>query len=207
MLRLLGRKTSSNVQKVLWLLAELDIPCERLDYGGHFGGNKDVPYLELNPNGLVPTLIDGDTVIWESNTILRYIANVFGPTSVYPADAAARALCERWMDWQLGTLSRPMAQLYITLVRAAPDQRDHQTVAALASRVGELFALVDGCLADSAFLAGDHLTLADIALGILAYRWFTLEVARGPDLPRLGAWYARLQERPAFRDHVMIGLS
>jgi glutathione S-transferase len=207
MLRLLGRNTSSNVQKVLWLLAELGIPCERVDYGGPFGGNKDPAYLKLNPNGVVPTLIDGETVVWESNTILRYIANRFGPTPLYPAEAAPRALCERWMDWQLGALNAPITQLYIALIRTPADQRNPHAVATLTAQVGAHFKLIDGWLEGRTYLAGDDLTLADIALGMFAYRWFTLEVVRGPDLTRVNTWYARLQARPAYREHVMIGLS
>ncbi len=207
MLRILGRKTSANVQKLLWLLAEMDLSCEREDYGGAFGGNRSAEFLRLNPNGVVPILLDGDTVIWESNTILRYIANRYGPTPLYPADAAARADCERWMDWQLGTLNLTMTPLYVTLIRTAADQRDAAALARLANQAGVLFTLLDNALVGRPFLAGDAFSLADIATGIFAYRWFTLDVERPVDTPRVEDWLAALSQRPGFRDHVMIGLS
>ncbi|MCB8882991.1 glutathione S-transferase family protein [Acidisoma cellulosilytica] len=207
MLKLLGRNSSSNVQKVLWLLTELGLPFERHDYGGAFGRNKDAQYLRLNPNGLVPTIIDGEVVIWESNTILRYLANKSGPSPFYPTEPAARAYCERWMDWQLGTLNTVMTPLYIALIRCDPAARDLEAIRGLEARARANFDTLNQCLAETPFLAGGALTLADIALGIFAYRWYTLEVERGPELPRLRAWYERLQDRQAFREHVMIGLS
>jgi glutathione S-transferase len=207
MLTLLGRRNSSNVQKALWLLAELGLPYERIDYGGAFGGNKDPEYLQLNPNGVVPTLIDGETVIWESNTILRYLANKAGPTDFYPIHPAQRAFCERWMDWQLSTLNGGITPLYIGIIRTPADQRDPRAIAALEQRVRGYFETLDGALVDTPYLVGNQLTLADIVLGIFAYRWYTLDIQRGAELTRLHAWYERLQERPAFRQHVMIGLS
>lgn len=207
MLQLLGRHTSSNVQKVLWLLTELDLPYERQNYGGSFGGNRDADYLRLNPNGVVPTLVDGETVVWESNTILRYLANKVASTSHYPADAAARSHCERWMDWQLSTLNPTITPLYIALIRTPQADRDMDRIANAARQVRNHFSMLEGHLAESLFLTGSQFTLADIAVGIYAYRWYNLDVDRGGDLPRVRGWYERLAERPAFQNHVMIGLS
>lgn len=207
MLQLLGRRTSSNVQKVLWLLAELSLPYERRDVGGPFGGNRDADYLRLNPNGVVPTLLDGETVVWESNTILRYLANRVGSSPLYPIEPAARSYCEMWMDWQLSTLSPTITPLYISLIRTRPTERDAEYEAVLAQHARARFCILNQRLAERPFLAGDRLTLADVALGVYAYRWFNLDVERGAELPNLRRWYERLAERPAFRTHVMIGLS
>ena len=207
MLRILGRKTSANVQKVVWLLTEMNIDYEREDFGGEFGGNKSAEFLRLNPNGVVPTLIDGEAVIWESNTILRYIANKYGPTPLYPADHAARADCERWMDWQLGTLNLCMTPLYVALIRTAPDKRDTAALTRNTERARELFGVLDRALADRRFLAGPAMTFADICTAIFTYRWFELDVERGPKAPNLERWFAEIKTRAGFRQHVMIGLS
>jgi len=202
MVRLLGRATSSNVQKVLWCLRELGVPFAREDYGGMHGRTRDEAYLRLNPNGKVPTLIDRDTVLWESNTILRYLCNRYGPTALYPIEPALRAGVERWMDWQLGTLAEAFLPLYRALVR---EGRTGSDVTALRERSAALFALLNDALGDSPFLAGAQLSLAEIALGPLVYRWLALPIER-PDLARLVAWYGRFEMRPAFRDEVAIGL-
>jgi glutathione S-transferase len=201
-LRVLGRYTSSNVQKVLWCLAELGRPFEREDRGGPFGRNNDPEYLRLNPNGTVPTLIDGDLVIWESNTIVRYLCNRFGPTTLYPADAARRALAERWMDWQLGCVAVEFVPMYRALVR---ERRGAGEVEAARQRTARLLAMLDAALAQREYLDGSEFTVADIALGPTVYRWYELPIRR-EQMPHLQDWYVRLTQRPAFRDSVMVGL-
>jgi glutathione S-transferase len=206
MLQVLGRASSSNVQKVMWLLAEMKLPCERLDFGGSFGGNKDRPYLQMNPNGLVPTLIDGDWIVWESNTILRYLANRHQPNAFYPPDARGRSMVERWMDWQLGTLNGGITPLFQAIVRTPPDRRDPQLIAQHRERTAASLRLLDEVLALHPFVAGEHLTLADIALGASVYRWFELPVDR-ENTQSLQRWYRDMQARPGFREHVMVGLA
>ena len=203
MLKVLGRKTSNNVQKVLWCLAELQRPFQQEDYGGPFGKTRTPEYLRLNPHGTVPTLIDGEVVVWESNTILRYIANKAGKTSLYPQDAVERSVVERWMDWQIGSLSPAFRPLFIALVR---DQRAIVDVPALVGAAAPLFKLLDNALEENAFLAGANLTLADIAIGPMVYRWYTLGLVKD-DTPRLSAWFERLGGRPGFREHVMIEMA
>jgi glutathione S-transferase len=204
MLRILGRESSGNVQKVLWLLAELDVAYAREDYGGKFGGNKTPEFLQLNPNGAVPTLVDGPVVLWESNSILRYLANRYGPTALYPTDPLSRAHCEKWMDWQLGTLNRVMGPLYITLVRTPPAERDPVQIARDSERAAELFATLEPVLAHSDYVAGDELSLADISLGMFAHRWLSLEIERPKPTPRLRSWLDRLATRRGFHDHVIM---
>jgi glutathione S-transferase len=207
MLTVLGRATSSNVQKVMWLLAEIGRPCRRVDMGGKFGGNKEPAYLAKNPNGVVPTLIDGDVVVWESNTILRYLSNRFEACALYPVDYVQRAWVERWMDWQLSTLGPANTLLFQSIVRTPLDQRRPELIDGYRERNAALFAVLDHALDGRDYLAGDSLTLADIALGPLTYRWFELPIER-TQYAHLRRWYDRLLQRPAFEEHIVrIGLS
>ncbi|HEX4583339.1 MAG TPA: glutathione S-transferase family protein [Burkholderiaceae bacterium] len=201
-LRVLGRYTSSNVQKVLWCLGELRQPFQREDYGGPFGRTNDPEYLRFNPNGTVPTLVDGNLVIWESNTIVRYLCNKFPKSPLYPADAVQRALAERWMDWQLGSVAVQFLPLYRGLVR---EQRRAEELEAARQRTASLLAVLDAALAQREYLNGPELTVADIALGPTVYRWYELPISR-ESMPNLQGWYERLSHRPAFRDSVMVGL-
>ncbi len=201
MLKIWGRKNSSNVQKVLWTCAELDIRFDRVDWGGAFGGNQDPAYLAMNPNGLVPTVKDGDLVIWESNTIMRYLCATRDGERLHPKDPARRTQVERWMDWQLQSLTPPMTTLLLGYYRMPAEKRDPAALEAARQRGGELWAMVEGQLGQSDYLAGDALTLADITLGIFAHRWHSYPIER-PSLPRLAAWYGRIATRPGFRAHV-----
>ena len=135
MLKIWGRTTSSNVQKVLWTCTELGIEYDRVDHGGPFGGNRDPEYLRLNPNGLVPTVIDGDLVMWESNTICRYLCNTHpNGKTLYPSDFRERTHVERWMDWQLSVIGAPMGALLQGLIRSTPETRDAGAIEAARRR-------------------------------------------------------------------------
>jgi glutathione S-transferase len=193
MLKIWGRASSSNVQKVLWCCAELDIPFDRVDHGGPFGGNRDPEYLRLNPNGLVPTVIDGDLVMWESNTICRYLAATRGGERIYPPDPAARTHVERWMDWQLSVVGGPMGQLLFGLVRSTPETRDPAAIEAARRRALTAWMIVDEAV-------------AEIVLGTQIYRWFTFPIER-PELPKLRGWYDRMRERPGFKQHIEVAIT
>jgi glutathione S-transferase len=201
MLKIWGRATSSNVQKVLWCCGELDIAFERVDLGGPFGGNQDPEYLALNPNGLVPTVRDGALVLWESNTICRYLAATRRGERLYPAAPAARALVERWMDWQLSTVGPPMSALLYGLIRSRPEQRDQVAIEAARRKALAAWTTVDEALAGRRFLAGTELSLAEIVMGTLVHRWHMMPVER-PVLANLKSWYERMRERPAFKTHI-----
>jgi glutathione S-transferase len=194
MLRVLGRKTSGNVQKVVWLLEEMKQPYVREDYGRQFGNTTDAAYLKLNPNGKVPTLVDGDVVVWESNTILRYLANKHdGP--FYPTDPAARSLVERWMDWQLAALNTP----YLAIFREAkkPAAERSSSFAGDAKELDQQLRILDGGIGDGGCLVGRTLSLADICLGPIIARCleFPIELS---ELAKLRAWRAEIGKRPAF---------
>ncbi len=206
MLRILGRGNSSNVQKILWCCRELSLPFEREDAGGPFGRTHDPDYLALNPNGLVPTVIDGDAVLWESNTILRYLAARYGQGVLWEPEPVRRALGERWMDWQLATLGPSMTRAYVGLIRTPAGERDESAIARSVERLHAAWHILERGLREHAYLGGERFGIADIAVGVLAYRWFNLPIDR-KHLPAVEGWYAAISTRPAFEQHVAIGLS
>jgi len=207
MLTLYGRTNSVNVQKVLWCLAELDVPYERVDAGLHFGKNHESWYLTLNPNGRVPLLVDGPFSLWESNTIVRYLAAKHGVNSVWPQTLETRALAERWMDWQLSTLVRPVSIVFQALYRTPPAERDAAAIARNAVEANRAMELLDAHLLTQPFVAGDAFTMGDIPVGATAHRWLEIAGIERPPLAGVRAWRERLIERPAFRSHIMLPLS
>jgi glutathione S-transferase len=202
-MRIWGRKTSINVQKVLWTCDELGIGYERLDAGGDFGGLAEPAYLALNPNGVVPVIADEGFVLWESNSIVRYLAATRGMGTLCPASPRERADAERWMDWQLCHLLPGMSPLFVGLVRTPAPARDAAAIEQGRQRAERAWRILDAQLEGRGWVTGSEFTMADIALGGFAYRWFALPIQR-PELPHLAAWHARLSERPAYRTHVMI---
>ena len=206
MLRIWGRRNSINVQKVLWCCEELNIPYRRVDLGGPFGGNREPEYLRLNPNGLVPTIADDGFVLWESNAIVRYLAAKHGMGSLCPEGLAHRADADRWMDWQMGTLWASLRPAFIGLVRTPREGRDQAAITAAISKTAENLAILDAHLAGRDYVAGPAFTMADIPLGVTAYRWFGLDIER-PPVPSLETWYERLCARAPYRANVMLPLS
>jgi glutathione S-transferase len=198
MLRVLGRKTSGNVQKVIWLLEEMGEPYKREDYGRQFNNTQDAAYLALNPNGKVPTLVDGDTTVWESNTILRYLANKRG-SPLYPADATARSQVERWMDWQLASLNGP----YLAIFRDAkkPAAERSPSWSKDAEELGQQLQILAGALTAGGWIAGGAMSLADICLGPIIHRCLEFPIPL-PALDRLKAWRGQVAARPAFQKAV-----
>lgn len=202
MLTIWGRTTSSNVQKVMWAIGELGLEHQRIDLGGPFGGNKDPDYLALNPNGLIPTLREDDGfVLWESNTIVRYLAATYGPAPLEPADARGRARAGQWMDWQLSVAGPAIFPVFWGLVRTPPEKRDAAAIAAGKEKCIAAFGIADAALATSTYLAGDAFSYGDIPLAIMARRFLEL-VPQRPSMPNLERWYAAIDQRPAFREHV-----
>ena len=202
MIKIWGRDTSLNVQKVLWCCVELGIPFARIDWGGPFGGNDDPAYLKMNPNGRVPTIEDGDKIVWESNTILRYLCATYGGTRLHPADAFARSKVERWMDWQLASLNPPMTTMLLGYYRTPENKRDAAALESARKEALRCWTIVERFIAGRAYLCGGDLTLADVGNGILAHRWHNYPIER-PELPNIKAWYQTLSERPGFRAHIL----
>ena len=206
MIKIWGRRDSSNVQKVLWCCGELGIDFERIDIGGKFGGNKEKPYLDLNPNGLVPTIEDGDFVLWESNSIMRYLVDKYGQGRLLPSTPDGRANANRWMDWQLTTLGPAISPLFRALVRTPEEKRDRAAIESALQKASNAWQIVDNHLAKNSYMAGEALTIGDIPLGVWAYRWFNLPIQQ-PKLENLNAWYERLCQRTPYKTHIMISMT
>jgi glutathione S-transferase len=204
MLKVWGRRSSFNVQKVLWLVGELGLEHEHIPAGGGFGRLDEPAFRAMNPHGRVPVIEDGDATLWESQTILRYLAATYGQGTFWPADPAERARVEGWMDWSATSLQPDFLNgIFWGYYRTPEAQRDWPAIDKSLARCTEHFQLLDGVLSSQPFLAGERLTLADIPAGTSLYRYFELDIEQ-PDLPSVSAWYERLQQRPAYREHVMI---
>lgn len=204
MLKIWGRKTSVNVQKVMWTVGELGLPHERLDFGGEFGGLHTPEYGVLNPNRLVPTINDKGLVLWESNAIVRHLAQTYGRGTLSPVDEHAYARADSWMDWSLTTLYGDIiSTCFLQLVRTPANDRNADAVEAAAKRAGEKLGILDRQLANRAHIIGNQLTIADIAVGTLMYRYFMLGIPR-PVLPNVERWYTGLSQRAAYQTHVMV---
>jgi glutathione S-transferase len=202
MLKIWGRKNSINVQKVMWAVGELGLAHERIDIGGPFGKNKEPPYLALNPNGLVPTLEEDDGfILWESHSIVRYLANKHGGGTLEPADPQARALASQWMDWQLSVCAPAIHAMFWGLIRTPPEKRDHAAIATSQANTTAAMKILDAQLGKTAYVAGDKFSMGDIPVGLIAFRFRQLVPDR-PPLPNLERWFGAIEKRDAFRQHV-----
>src|SRR5919108_5888414 len=188
MLKIWGRKNSINVQKVMWAVGELRLPHERIDIGGEFGKNKEPAYLALNPNGLVPTLEEDGFILWESHSIVRYLAAKHGAGSLQPADPQARARASQWMDWQLSVAGPAIHATFWGLVRTPPEKRDHAAIDASKAKTIDAMKILDAQLGKTAYVAGDSFSMGDIPVGLIAYRFRRL-VPDWSGLANLERWY------------------
>jgi len=198
-----GRANSVNVQKVLWCLSELDLAYTRIDAGMAFGRNQEPDYLAMNPNGRVPTLVDGDFVLWESNSIMRYLALAYRPQStLYPSAPRRRAAVDRWLDWTLSTMQPVDRPVFWALVRTPIEQRDMAAIQRDVDTEAEQWRIVDAQLTSRRFIEGDDFTLADIALGAYARRWLGVDGVRKPRLAQIERWFAEFAERGGFQQFI-----
>ncbi len=211
-MKLYGRRSSINVQKVLWCLSELGAvegrDYERIDAGLDFGVVNTDEYLSLNPNGLVPTLVDGGFVLWESNAIVRYLASAAGDEALLPVEPQKRANVERWMDWQLATLWATLRVAFLGLTRTPGPQRDYDAISKAHADAGRMLAIVDKVLSAQAYVAGAEFTVADIGICLSAHRWFSLAgdfrhaLEPAPLLRFVAEWHRNLSSRQAFKDAI-----
>jgi glutathione S-transferase len=199
MLRILGRVSSINVRKVLWTCDEIGLAYEREDWGTGFASTDAPEFRALNPNSLVPVIEDEAGVLWESNTICRYLAAKAGRTDLLPADPHGRASVEQWMDWQATELNNASRPPFLGLVRRDPAFQDPHDLAVGARRwTATLDVLERRIAATGAYALGPAFTLADVVLGLSVHRWLMTPIER-PEAPALSAYYERLRERPAFQ--------
>ncbi|MFJ7498598.1 glutathione S-transferase family protein [Serratia grimesii] len=206
MLTIWGRENSNNVRKVLWCAAELELNYAHINAGGAFGKVNDELYRSLNPNGLVPLLQDDDFVLWESNTIVRYLAAKYGSEPFYPQDLQARASAEKWMDWTTATIVSHFSVVFWGLVRTKPELRDMAKIEAAIATLEKHFDIVEETLDRQPYLSGESFGIGDIPLGSFAYAWFSMPITRQPR-PNMERWYQKLTERPAYQRGVMSELT
>ena len=201
MIKVYGRVTSSNVMKVLWALAEFGQAFERIDAGLSFGVVDTPEYRAMNPNGRVPTLVDGDLILWESNAIVRYLAAKYGGPAFWPADPAVRADLDRWMDWQQTTQGPAITPVFWGLVRTPPAERDQAAIDAGVEQTNAAFKILDARLEGREWVGGDALSMADFPFAPQLHRYFNLDFER-VDVPNVRRLYDNMLSRPAFVEHV-----
>lgn len=205
MLEVWGRRDSSNVQAVMWCIAELNLPYKRHDVGHRFGGNDTPEFLAMNPNGRIPVLRDGDSEpLWESGAINRYLASAYGSDEFWPKDPRARAQVDKWAEWAKVTFTPAFSlPIFWQLVRTPPSKRDPVAIREAVARLDPILDIAEAQLTRQKFLAGDVFTLADVQFGHLLFRYFDIDIER-KERPSLQRYYKTLQERPAFREHAMV---
>jgi glutathione S-transferase len=202
MLKIWGRNTSSNVQKVMWAIGEMKLPHQRIDVGGAFGKNNEAPYLAMNPNGLVPTLEEEDGfTLWESNSIVRYLAAKHASRVLEPADLKVRAHAHKWMDWQLSVMGPAITPVFWGMIRTPPEKRDPAAIDAGKVKTVAAAKMLDAQLGKTQYLAGDAFSYGDIPVGIMVYRFVQL-IPERPAMPSLDRWYAAISSRDAFKEQV-----
>jgi glutathione S-transferase len=203
MIKIWGRKTSSNVQKAMWAVGELKLEHTRIDVGGAFGKNKEPAYLAMNPNGLVPTLEEEDGfLLWESNSIVRYLASKHDKNGVLePKGAHQRALASQWIDWQLSVVGPAITPAFWGLIRTPLEKRDLAAIKASQTRTADAMKILDAQLGKTAFVAGPVFSYGDIPVSVMCYRYRQLVPDR-PPTPNLDRWYDAIAQRKAFQDHV-----
>jgi len=197
MLKIWGRLSSVNVQKVMWTVRELALPHTHVAVGGAHGGLDTPEYGKLNPNRQVPVIDDGGFVLWESNAIVRYLSGRYGEGTLSPAGHVHRADADRWLDWQATEWQPTMLRAFLGLVRTPEAERDQAAIQASLARAAQRAQILEQALQDKDYVAGSRFTMADIVLGCAAHRWLNLPGAQRPDTPALSAWYRRLMMRPA----------
>ena len=206
MLKIWGRLTSVNVQKVVWCADELGLEYERVDAGGKYGVVNTPEYRAMNPNGLVPVIEHDGFVLWESNAIVRYLAARHGDGTLWPADIQTRADVDRWMDWQAGSLNPGIGPAFIQLIRTAAEKRDVTVIETARLDVEKKLAVLDAHLATREYIAGSTFTMGDIPLGCSVDRWYKLPLAREAH-QHVERWYARLRGRKDATQVIALALS
>ena len=204
MLKIWGRTNSVNVKKAMWCVEELGLPCERTDAGMQFGIVNTPEYRKMNPNGLVPTMDENGFILWESHSIVRYLAAKFGKGVLWPMDEHTRAVANQWMDWAF-SFQGSVRDSFWHLIRTPPEKRDAQAIENSRVKSGEMARVLDAALADRMYVAGAF-SMGDIPIGCEVQRWMRLPMER-PRLPHLEAWFERLCVRTAFKKNVDIPLT
>jgi glutathione S-transferase len=203
MLKIWGRRSSANVQKAMWMIGELNLAHEHTQAGGPYGLVNTPEFRAMNPNGLVPVINDDGMIMWESNAIVRYLAAQYGGEIFWPADPRVRAHIDQWMDWSATSYQPHIVGLFWAYWRAPENQRNPQQIKSLQEATARDLIMIGQTLANQPFITGDKFTIADIPIATHLYRYYTMGLPT-PKLPNIESYYARVQERAAYREHVMI---
>lgn len=203
MIEVWGRRSSSNVQKVVWALDELGLAFNRHTVGGAFGGTHEPAFLKMNPNALVPVIKDGDVTMFESNAIVRYLSARYGEGTLRPRDPKGFAAAEQWMEWQQVNVVPAISAIFMNEVRFPKAQRSEKAIADGEATLARMLPIANNALASSKWFAGDSFSFADIPLGVLYWRYFKLD-GKSLGLPHLTRWFDALQQRPAYRKWIMV---
>ncbi|TCB78767.1 glutathione S-transferase family protein [Acinetobacter sp. ANC 4173] len=198
MIKILGRTDSINVRKVLWLCDELDLPYQREDWGRGFRSPQESEFLQLNPNATIPVLIDDELILWQSNSIIRYLANAYAGTALYPTEPKTRALIDQWIDWQGIELNNSWVYALMHLIRNSPEHQDLQEVEKSIQAWNSMMLILENQLANTqAYVAGQQFSLADIPIGLSVQRWYLTPFDK-PDTPHIKNYYDLLSQREAY---------
>ena len=201
-MKLYARRSSSNSQKVLWFLGEIGLDYEFVDTGGDAGGLDDPSYRKLNPNGKVPTWVDQNGSVWESQTILKYLAAEYSPSVWWPEVPFARSQIDRWLDWSQSKFDRAFMSLFWAYWRTPEEHREEETIVSMLKECKSSILILNEHLSPHSFLAGEGLSLADIPAGSIMYRYVNLDVT--DELPgAVNRWYEKITHREAYQKHVM----
>lgn len=205
MLKVWGRRSSSNVQALMWCIGELNLGYERIDAGFVYGLVDTREYLSMNPNGRVPTLKDGENPpLWETGAILRYLANAYAPEDFWPVDPIVRADVDRWAEWsKLNIALNFTVPVFWRAVRTPPSKRDPAAIGKALDVLNKNLDIAESQLSKFEYLVGNRLTLADIQFGHCLFRYFDIDIERA-EHSKLERYYQALSARPAFREHVML---
>lgn len=206
MLKIWGRASSVNVQKVQWTVRELALPHTTEQVGGQYGGLDTPEFGAMNPNRKVPVIDDGGLILSESNAIVRYLAARYSEGSLWPTDVAVRAQADRWMDWTATEWQPAITPAFLGLIRTPEDQRNHATIEASVRKTNDLALMLENALQQKEYIVGNNLSMGDIVLGCLAHRWLAMPIER-PATPALNTWYRRLMMRPATQGVLSLPLS
>ena len=202
MLQIYGRKNSNQVIQLMWTVDELGLEYERHNVGGSFGGLDTEEYGKMNPNRLVPTINDDGFILWESYAIIRYLCQQYGKGTLWPDDPQKAALADQWMEWTNSRFMGTFFPIFWSLIRTPKEQLDTDKITQSAKVTGELLQIVEQQLQGKDYLTGDSLTMGDIPLGSMMFKYYTLPIER-PSLPNIQAWYVRLSERKAYQGNAM----
>ena len=202
MLQVYGRKNSNQVIQLMWTIGELNLPHIRHNVGGTFGGLDTPQYSAMNPNRLVPTIDDDGFVLWESYAIIRYLSRQYGQGSLWPNNSQQIAIADQWMEWTNSRFMGAFFPIFWELIRTPKEQQNRAKIDQSVNETADLLIILEQHLESKAYITGDTLTMGDIPLGSMMFKYFSLDIER-PILPNIEAWYERLKNRPAYQQHAM----